>query len=151
MQRPWLSLLVIAAAVTTVALVGSLSTLDAADQYAELDRPAWAPPGWLFGPVWTVLYAALAVSGWILWRRQGWSLDMQLWSAQLGVNMLWSPLFFAWGLRGIALAWILLLDGLVAWLAWRNRRDKAGWLLMPYLVWIAFATALNAAVWSLNR
>lgn len=141
-------------AVAAAAAVGSLATLDASEQYATLDQPSWAPPGWLFGPVWTVLYGAMAVAGWRIWCQTGFrSPEIALFGGQLLVNALWSPLFFAWELRGLALAWIGLLDLLVAAtvvLFWRRDR-LAGGLLTPYLAWVLFATALNASVWWLNR
>lgn len=150
----WLALVGFLAVVAAAAAVGSLATLDAREQYGALEQPAWAPPGWLFGPVWTLLYAAMAVAAWRVWLRVGLrSPEMALFGAQLAVNALWSPLFFAWGLRGVALAWILLLDALVAATALRFwARDRvAGALLAPYLLWVLFATALNASVWWLNR
>lgn len=150
----WLALVGFLAVVGVAAAVGSVATLDAREQYEGLEQPAWAPPGWLFGPVWTLLYAAMAVAAWRVWLRVGLrSPEMALFGAQLVVNALWSPLFFAWGLRGLALAWIVLLDALVAATALRFwRRDHvAGALLAPYLLWVLFATALNAAVWWLNR
>ena len=147
----YLSLVVIVLAVVAAAGIGGLSTIDAADRYAALDQPSWAPPSWLFGPVWTVLYAALAVAGWRIWVTGGWSTDMRLWSAQLVVNALWSPIFFAWGQRGLALAWIVVLDALVGVLVVRTwRMGWPSWLMLPYLAWILFATALNAALWWSN-
>lgn len=148
------SLLLLVGAVAVAALAGSLSTLDAAGQYAALEQPPWAPPPWLFGPVWTALYLAMAVAAWRVEARVGLrSRELALFGAQLAANALWSPLFFAWDLRGVALAWILVLDLLVAattWAFWRRDR-VAGGLLLPYLAWVLFATGLNAAVWWLNR
>jgi len=153
-RREWLVLLAFAAATALAALGGSLATIDAADEYADLEQPAWAPPSWLFGPAWTVLYAMIAVAGWLAWREAGLrSREVALWGIQLAMNALWSPLFFAWGLRGVALAWIVGLDLVVAATLtafWRRSRTAA-WLLVPYMAWILFATALNASVWWLNR
>jgi translocator protein len=126
----------------------------APDYYAELAKPAWAPAGWLFGPVWTGLYALIGVSGWLVWRAGGsgrhWA--MGLWGVQLVLNAAWTPLFF--GLRdpGIALVDIALLLAVLAVTVvvfWR-RRALAGALLLPYLAWVAFATALNFEIWRLN-
>ncbi len=141
--------------VGAAAIFGSLATIDAADQYALLDQPSWAPPGWLFGPVWTLLYAAIAVAAWRVHGIVG-SLrapEMAWFGAQLLFNAVWSPLFFAFQLRGFALAWIIALDVLVAVTLWRFwRQDRvAGILFVPYLAWVLFATGLNAAVWWLNR
>lgn len=151
MTRPWPYLLIPAATVAA-ALFGGLSTIDAASQYGALTQPSWAPPSSLFGPVWTLLYIGIAVAGVLLWRHGGWGRDMQLWALQMAMNALWSPLFFALQLRAVALLWILVLDAVVLWLIVRTWRLRwPAWLLVPYLAWIMFATALNAAVWWLNR
>ncbi len=154
-QRAWWALAGFFAAAVAAALVGSLATVDASDRYEELEQPGWAPPSWLFGPVWTTLYAMIAVAGWLAWREVGsaWAPPLRLYWIQLVLNALWSPLFFALELRSAALAWILALDVVVALtiLAFRRLNPLAALLLLPYLAWILFATALNAAVWWLNR
>lgn len=137
------------------AAIGALASIDAASFYAQLRRPAWAPPAAVFGPVWTVLYGLLAIAAWRVWRRAGFAgarLALGLFVAQLAVNALWSWLFFGWRLGGPALVDILLLDVLVvATIAAFARIDRiAALLLVPYLLWITYATALNAAVWRLN-
>jgi tryptophan-rich sensory protein len=122
--------------------------------YAGLERPSFAPPNWLFGPVWTTLYVLIAVSGWLVWREVGWrSREMALWGAQMLLNALWTPLFFGLNWLGVALIEMALL-----WLAilmcvllfWRVRA-LAGALLVPYLAWVGFAWVLNAGFWWLNR
>ena len=129
--------------------------MNARDFYAELRQPAWAPPGWVFGPVWSLLYTLMAVAAWLVWRRGGWRAArgaLALYLAQLAVNALWSWLFFAWRLGAIAFAEIVLLFALVAataqWFA-RHRRLAAA-LLLPYLAWCVFAAALAFAVWRRN-
>src|SRR5690606_23257804 len=105
-------LAVFAAAVVAAALIGTLSSTATAQDYMRLEQPAWAPPSWVFGPVWTVLYAMIAVAGWNVWRLRGWRgarLALSLYAAQLVLNAAWTPLFFAAGLRGAALADIVLL------------------------------------------
>ena len=123
--------------------------------YAGLAKPAWNPPGWLFGPVWTVLYALMAVAAWRVWRRGGWARQktaLGLFILQWALNALWTPLFFglhkpAWALVEIV---ILLAALLATWRAfWRVDRP-AGLMLAPYAAWVAFATALNGAIWWLN-
>ncbi|MCU0762532.1 MAG: TspO/MBR family protein [Hydrogenophaga sp.] len=137
------------------ASLGSVASISAAGFYADLVRPAWAPPGWLFGPVWTVLFLLMAVAAWLVWRRHGVSgarLALGLFVAQLVANALWSWLFFAWRLGGPALAEVLLLWALIAATLvafWRLHR-LAGWLLVPYLAWVGFAAVLNFALWRLN-
>ncbi|TWS20218.1 tryptophan-rich sensory protein [Tsukamurella asaccharolytica] len=149
-----LALLVSLAAVAVVALLGGLASADAAADYAQLAQPSWAPPSWLFGPAWSALYLLMAVAAWLVWRVDPSPRNraIQVYALQLLVNLSWSPLFFGLELRGVALAVILLLDVLVVVtivLFWRVRRSAAV-LLLPYLGWILFATALNYAVWSLN-
>ncbi len=148
----WLTLIPFLAAVMLVAVVGGLSASSVESSYAALEQPAFAPPSWLFGPVWTVLYAMIGVSGWLLWRAAGWTPVLTLWGVQLVLNLLWTPLFFGAGLRGVALVDIVLLDLAVAALVVVGRpiSRPAAWLLVPYLAWTCFATALNAAIWVLN-
>lgn len=143
------------AVVGAVAVAASLATVQASTAYKELDGPSWAPPAWLFGPVWTALYVMMAVSGWLAWRSgMGWrGPGMVTYGLQLLLNGLWSPLFFALQWRGAALLCILALDvavAVTAFLFWRRSR-AAAFLLGPYLLWILFATALNWAYWLLNR
>jgi benzodiazapine receptor len=137
------------------ATIGAIASASAGAFYAELILPAWAPPGWVFGPVWTVLYILMAVSAWLVWRERGFSGArgaLLLFIAQLGANALWSWLFFAWRLGGFAFAEVLLLWFLIAMTVfgfWRLKRFAAA-LLLPYLAWVAFASALNFAIWRLN-
>lgn len=148
----WLGLLPFLAAVAVVAAVGGLAAGSAGQTYRALELPPFAPPSWLFGPVWTVLYVMIAVAGWLVWRASGWSLALTLWSAQLLLNLAWTPLFFAADLYVWALLDIVVLLGLVAWTAAAFRRTSgpAAALLVPYLLWVGFATALNAAIVVLN-
>jgi tryptophan-rich sensory protein len=148
----WLGLLPFLAAVAVVATVGGLAAGSAGQTYRALELPPFAPPSWLFGPVWTVLYVMIAVAGWLVWRESGWSLALTLWSVQLVLNLAWTPLFFAADLYVWALLDIVLLLGLVAWTAAAFRRTSrlAAALLVPYLLWVGFATALNAAIVVLN-
>ncbi|MBQ1080968.1 TspO/MBR family protein [Nocardiopsis sp. B62] len=150
-----LTALVFAAAVTAAALVGVLSNPGTAGDYAALQQPSWAPPSWLFGPVWTVLYAMIAVSGWLVWRQRGWQgarTELSLFAVQLLLNAAWSPLFFTAGLRGTALVDIVLLLAALAVtiLLFARVSRWAAVLLVPYWAWVAFATALNFSIWSLN-
>jgi len=122
--------------------------------YAALAKPAWTPPSWLFAPVWTALYLAIAVAGWLVWRRSPRRPNpaLLLWIAQLGLNAAWSWLFF--GLHRPDLAFVDILALLAAigafmLIARRLSRAAAG-LFVPYALWVAFAAALNFAVWRLN-
>lgn len=117
--------------------------------YAALSKPAFNPPNWLFAPAWTLLYALIAIVGWRVWRTDAGGWPMRLWWAQLVLNFLWSPTFFAAHQIGLALVIILLLlDTILALIATAWRQDRlATWLFIPYAAWMAFASALNAAIW----
>ncbi|WP_350277906.1 TspO/MBR family protein [Kribbella sp. HUAS MG21] len=151
--RPLQALAVFAAAVVAAALIGVLGVTGTSSEYQTLDRPGWAPPSAVFGPVWTALYVAIAASGWIVWRRVGWSRELLPYAVQLVLNALWTPLFFGAGARGLALADILALWIAIVWtvLTFRRVSTWATVLLLPYLAWTTYAVALNAAVWQLNR
>ncbi|TDU83363.1 TspO/MBR related protein [Kribbella voronezhensis] len=141
------------AIVAVAALLGAVGVQGTSDTYRQLEQPGWAPPSWLFGPVWTVLYVAIAVSGWLVWRKVGWSRELVPYWIQLILNAIWTPLFFGSGLRGPALIEIVLLWFSIAWTVqvFRRIRPIAAGLLLPYWAWTTFATALNAAIWYLNR
>ncbi len=134
---------------------GAIASIQAKVFYAELSQPVWAPPGWLFGPVWSILYAMMAIAAWLVWRSGGFlhnRMALSFFFAQLLVNSLWSWLFFAWHLGALALADILLLWLLiVATMVYFLRTTVlAGVLLVPYLLWVSFAALLNYSVWQLN-
>jgi tryptophan-rich sensory protein len=137
------------------AALGGWATKEAGAFYGSLVLPFWAPPAWLFGPVWTALYALMAVAAWLVWR-DGKGLPrrkaLTLFLAQLGLNALWSWLFFAWHLGGAAFFEVLLLTALVGSTikAFHDVRRLAAFLLFPYLAWLLFASALALAAWRLN-
>lgn len=145
----WLALTFLTAA------IGSAASLSADTFYAQLVRPGWAPPGAVFGPVWTVLYALMGVAAWLVWRVRGIGparVALGLFLLQLVANGLWSWLFFVWQQGGPALLnllvlWLLIVATLIAF--WRIQR-LAALLLVPYLLWVTFAGFLNHAVWQLN-
>lgn len=130
------------------AAIGGLATRRAPEFYAALSRPAWAPPASVFGPVWTLLYALMAIAAWLVWKEKGLGgarLPLGLFALQLAFNALWSWLFFAWqrGLLAemeIVLLLVLILLTVIAF--WRVR-PLAGVLLLPYLIWVAYAAALT--------
>lgn len=125
------------------------------DWYAQLHKPAWNPPNWIFAPVWTALYILMAIAAWLVWRRGGFKVQrmaLSLFLLQLLFNALWSPLFF--GLRNpvagfldITLLWLALLATTAAF--WKVL-PVAGLLLVPYLGWVTFAGFLNFTLWRLN-
>ena len=123
--------------------------------YATLAKPAWTPPGWLFGPVWTALYATIGVAGWLAWEASAGRLRLvpfAVFAVQLLLNGLWSWLFFGLRRPDLALVDIVLLLALIGAniAVFARIRGVAGALLVPYLLWVAFATVLNAAIWRLN-
>ena len=136
-----------------VSLLGGRATLPAlAHWYPELAKPAWTPPNWVFGPVWTLLYPMLAVAGWLAWREGRSRGGTLVYLLQLTLNAAWPFVFFGqqrigWALLCIAALWLAILGTLVAF--WRVSRGAAI-LLVPYLAWVGFAAALNAAIWWMN-
>lgn len=136
-------------------LGGWATAASVGDWYQQLARPAWTPPDWVFGPVWTALYLMMAGAVWLVWRQRGltaarWLLG--LFMAQLALNVVWSVIFF--GLRRPELAaveivvlWVAILATTITF--WR-RSLAAGWLLVPYLAWVTFAAGLNFSIARLN-
>jgi len=135
--------------------IGAIASIQARSFYSGLVQPDWAPPGSVFGPVWTTLFFMMAVAAWLIWRKGGFSVNriaLNLFLVQLAVNAVWSWFFFVWNLGAIALINILILwVFIVATMAlfWRVQK-VAALLLVPYLAWVSFAGFLNYAVWQLN-
>jgi benzodiazapine receptor len=139
----------------SAAALGAIASAEAAAFYAQLSRPSWAPPAWLFAPVWSALYLLIAIAAWLVWRRHGWrgaAVALGLFLAQLAANALWSWLFFAWRQGALALAevvvlWVLIVATLVAF---HRGHRLAALLLVPYLAWVTFACALTYSIWKRN-
>lgn len=155
-RRSWIGLIVLLLVCFAVAGIGSAVTTPKVDNwYAELEKPSWNPPGWVFGPVWSALYAAMAVAAWLVWREGGVAharLPLTLFAVQLGMNMLWSFLFFGFENPGLAfvdvvLLWMAIVSTMVVF--W-HRSKLAGLLFVPYLAWVSFAAVLNYTIWRLN-
>jgi tryptophan-rich sensory protein len=149
----WLVLVGFLIASFGVAAISGLATGPAVrDWYPSLAKPAWTPPSWVFGPAWTVLYALIAVSAWLVWRRAGWCRALLWYAIQLALNATWSPVFFGFHWIGLAAVNIILL-----WLAiggttvafWKVT-PVSGILFLPYLAWVTYAATLNIAIWRLN-
>ncbi|MCB9896138.1 MAG: tryptophan-rich sensory protein [Planctomycetes bacterium] len=126
-----------------------------AEWYDRLEKPAFNPPAWVFGPVWTLLYIAMGTSAWLVWRSGGFGkarLALGLFLLQLLLNAAWTPIFFGLQAPGAALLVIiaLCLAILSTALAFRRHSRPAAGLLLPYLLWVSFASVLNAALWYLN-
>jgi tryptophan-rich sensory protein len=142
-----ISLLVCFAAAAT----GALATRSAPEFYAALSRPTWAPPASVFGPVWSLLYTLMAIAAWLVWRDKGFPgarVALALFVVQLALNALWSWLFFAWrrGLMAELEIVVLLVAIALTIVAFWRVRPLAGALLLPYLAWVTFATALTFAL-----
>lgn len=142
--------------VTSLAAIGGAVTAQAAGSfYAQLERPRWAPPAWLFGPAWTVLYISIGTAAWLVWRRHGLAGApgaFAVYGVQLLLNAAWSWFFFvrrsgAQAFAEVALLWLSVAAMLVAF---GRLEPLAGWLLVPYLAWVSFAAALTWSVWRRN-
>lgn len=120
--------------------------------YAALNKPSWQPPSTVFGPVWGILYTLMAVAAWLVWLHKGLARPLHLYVGQLAVNAAWTPVFFGMhridmALGVIVVLWLAVLTTMVAFF---RVRAGAGWLFVPYLLWVSFAAALNLTIWQLN-
>ncbi len=148
-----LSLLAFLGAVFLTALSGAI--FSPGKWYLTLDKPSWQPPSWLFGPVWTVLYIMIAVSGWLVWQERaahGMAIPMTVFGVQLVLNFLWSALFFGakrmdWALIEVALLWLSIVATIAVFYP---ISATAAYLLVPYLAWVSFAAFLNFTMLRLN-
>lgn len=157
MKINWLKLSTAVIGCELVGLAGTPFTLSAIPSwYSTLDKPFFAPPHWLFAPVWTILYLLMGISLYLIWekgtKKKLVRKALQLFIVQLFLNLIWTPLFF--GLRSPLLA---LIDIIVLWICivvtirmFAPISKVAGYLLVPYLAWVTFATFLNAGIWLLN-
>ncbi|MFJ8910228.1 TspO/MBR family protein [Amycolatopsis sp. NPDC102389] len=137
------------------AIVGTVAALAVAtrsETHNALIRPSWAPPGWFYGPTWTALLLLVAVAGWCYWRTDGETRGFAFYGVCLLLTLLWTPLFFAGGAHALALADVVVLDFMVpvTMMEFGRRSRLAAWLLVPYLLWLLYSTAVNAAVVWLN-
>jgi tryptophan-rich sensory protein len=145
----WIGITAVAAA------IGSAAAVNSRGFYEGLQRPDWAPPGSVFGPVWAVLYLTMAAAAWMVWKARdfvGARVALILFVVQLALSALWTRLFFAWHQGALAFVEVIIL-----WLAvamtmnlFRRVRPVAGTLLIPYLAWVSFAAVLTYAVWKAN-
>lgn len=145
----WLIITFIAAA------IGSAASAESGLFYQQISRPEWAPPAWLFAPVWTTLYILMGVSAWIVWRVDGFRsarITLSLFIIQLVLNAIWTWIFFVWRQGALAFAEILVLWAFILFttIAFWRVRILAGILLLPYLAWVSFASVLTFTVWRLN-
>lgn len=149
----FLSILIVCLGVA--GLGGYWTAQSVGDWYAGLEKAPWNPPAWVFGPVWTTLYICMALAAFLVWRREGFRrarTALTLFGVQLLFNLAWSGLFFGLRSPGAALVDILLLWLAIfaTWRAFRRISPVAGWLLVPYLLWVSYAVTLNFEVWRRN-
>ena len=139
-----------------VGFTGSIATNSSlADWYPGLTKPSWTPPSWLFAPVWTALYIMMGVAAWRVWKPGGFAaakIPLGLFLMQLCLNAAWSWLFFGLrnplaGLIDIALLWIAIAATAVSF---KSVSVGAAWLMLPYFLWVSYASALNFALFRLN-
>jgi translocator protein len=139
----------------TFAIAAFASQFEPDEWYTIINKPSWTPPGWLFGPVWGILYLLMSISAWLIWNQRNVhnvKLPLILYTIQLIINGLWSYIFFEQHKIGIALIDVLLLAALISMIIFRFRQISkiAGILFIPYLLWVCFATALNFEIWRIN-
>jgi benzodiazapine receptor len=154
----WLKLILSVAVTSLAGFIGSFFTAGSVTGwYATVRKPSFNPPNWIFGPVWTFLYVLMAVALYLVWtkgtERADVRIAMALFGVQLGLNILWSLVFFRWesplfAFIEIVVLWAMILLTIAAF--WNISRPAA-YLLMPYIVWVSFAGILNFAIYWLNR
>lgn len=123
--------------------------------YRTIEKPTWNPPDYVFGPVWTTLYLMMAVAAWLVWKPEGFKtvkMPLGLFAVQLVLNVTWSWIFFGrhqpgWAFAEILVLWLSILATMVAFF---KNSTIAGWLMVPYLAWVSFASVLNFTIWRLN-
>jgi len=150
--------LLVAVVVSQLAgLIGSIfTTPKIATWYAALDKPGFNPPSWIFGPVWTALFLLMGIAAYLVWKKgldnRGVKMALAIFVAQLVANVLWSVFFFGQENPGLGFAWILLLWAMIAWTIYEFRKisKTAAYLLVPYILWVSFASILNYSIWQLN-
>ncbi len=148
-------ILALAACFAVASLGGIWTSQGLRNWYPALAKPPWTPPNWVFGPVWTLLYVAMAVASWLVWKRgiaSDVKMPLRLYGFQLLLNLAWTAIFFGlrqpgWAFGEIVLLWLSILATIVTF--WPVSRVASG-LLVPYVLWVSFASALNFAIWRLN-
>ncbi len=153
----WIALCISVAICFVAGAIGGWFTASSVNTwYPTLRKPAGTPPHWVFGPVWSALYAVMATAAWLIWRQRpaaGVTAALALFFVQLALNATWSFVFFGLRLPGLALLEILvLLAAIIATMAnFAQFSRPAFWLMTPYVVWVSYATYLNFGIWRLNR
>ena len=152
----WIGLVLFVVVCLGVGGLGAVATTPEIDSwYRTVIKPTWNPPDWVFGPVWTTLFVLMGISGWLVWKSAGFksaSTPLTLFAVQLALNVAWSWIFFGmhqigWAVVEIGILWLAILATAVAFF---RHSVPAGWLLVPYLGWVTFASVLNFIIWRLN-
>lgn len=156
-EKPnWMGLVLFVLVCLAAGGLGAIATTPEIDGwYQTIAKPTWNPPNWVFGPVWTTLFVLMGISAWLVWKPQEpkkTSTPLKLFAVQLALNIAWSWIFFrmhliGWAVVEIAILWVAILATTVAFF---RRSQPAGWLLVPYLGWVTFASLLNFMIWRLN-
>ncbi|HYP26583.1 MAG TPA: TspO/MBR family protein [Blastocatellia bacterium] len=155
-RSEWIGLIIFLVVCFAVAGLGGMATTpEIPNWYQRLAKPSWTPPNWLFGPVWTVLYVFMAVAAWLVWRRAGWHGSdgaLTIFGIQLALNLAWSFIFFkfhltGWAFAEVALLWVAIAVTIVKF---APISTVAALLLVPYLLWVTYASALNFTIWRMN-
>ncbi len=152
----WKQLLIAVAIPLAVGGLAALLTSGSMDLFEMVEKPPLSPPGWLFPVVWTILYVLMGVASYLVWQTTGSprlrQQALRLYAAQLAVNFVWPLLFFNLQWYLFSFLWLVLLWVLVlmTWLSFRRLSPVAGWLLVPYLLWVTFAGYLNLGIYILN-
>jgi benzodiazapine receptor len=137
------------------AVAGYITMSEVTSWYPTIQKPSWTPPNWLFAPVWTVLYVLMAIAFWMVWKKpvtERRNAAVFIYLLQLTFNFLWSIIFFwlhqlGWASVEIVMLWILIV---ATFFTFRKISRTASWLLLPYLAWVSFATALTISIWRMN-
>jgi benzodiazapine receptor len=155
--RDVIKLVVAIVACQAAGAIGSIFTTPAIPTwYAALEKPFFTPPNWLFAPAWITLYLLMAVAAFLIWRQglgqKGVNSALLVFLVQLVLNALWSVVFFGlhsplWGMVVILALWVAILLTIIRFF---KLSTAAGALLLPYILWVSFASALNIAIWVLN-
>ena len=149
-MKAWIGLAVWILVSMSAGFIGS--QFQPGEWYTLLEKPSWNPPGWVFAPVWTLLYVLMGIAAFMVWKERGLSLPVYLFIFQLILNALWSYLFFGahrpdLAFFDIVLLWLTIV--VLAGLFWKVR-TSAGVLMLPYILWVGYASALNWTLWKLN-
>ncbi len=152
----WIGLIIFIAICLAAGGLGAIATTPEIDGwYKTIARPSWNPPDWIFGPVWTTLYVLMAIAAWLVWKPAGFkaaAMPLTLFAIQLLLNIAWSWIFFrlhepGWAFAEVVVLWLAIVATTVTFF---RCSTIAGWLLVPYVAWVSFASVLNFAIWQMN-